>query len=73
MTIHRSRRNTYADDMPVCALIEPSRVEEALAAAAADGISETHQLGQLVRRTLGRWVNSKYRRRPMIIPVVVEV
>ncbi|HEX7995689.1 MAG TPA: RNase J family beta-CASP ribonuclease, partial [Streptosporangiaceae bacterium] len=48
-------------------------IEEALAAAAADGITETHQLGQLVRRTLGRWVNSNYRRRPMIIPVVVEV
>jgi ribonuclease J len=48
-------------------------IEEALAAAAADGIVETHQLGQLVRRTLGKWVNSNYRRRPMIIPVVVEV
>ena len=48
-------------------------IEEALAAAAADGIVETHQLGQLVRRTLGRWVNNNYRRRPMIIPVVVEV
>jgi ribonuclease J len=48
-------------------------IEEALAAAGADGIVETHQLGQLVRRTLGRWVNSNYRRRPMIIPVVVEV
>jgi ribonuclease J len=48
-------------------------IEDALAAAAADGIVETHQLGQLVRRTLGRWVSSNYRRRPMIIPVVVEV
>jgi ribonuclease J len=48
-------------------------IEEALAAAAADGIAEVHQLGQLVRRTLGRWVNSNYRRRPMIIPVVLEV
>jgi ribonuclease J len=48
-------------------------IEEALAAAAADGIVEVHQLGQLVRRTLGRWVNSNYRRRPMIIPVVLEV
>jgi ribonuclease J len=48
-------------------------IEEVLAAAAADGISDTHQLGQLVRRTLGRWVNSNYRRRPMIIPVVVEI
>ncbi len=48
-------------------------LEEALASAAADGISEAHQLGQLMRRTLGRWVNNNYRRRPMIIPVVVEV
>jgi ribonuclease J len=48
-------------------------LEEALANAAADGINEAHQLGQLVRRTLGRWVNSNYRRRPMIIPVVLEV
>jgi len=48
-------------------------LEEALASAAADGISDVHQLGQLMRRTLGRWVNNNYRRRPMIIPVVVEV
>src|SRR5262249_26365915 len=48
-------------------------LEEAIAQAAADGINEAHQLGQLIRRTLGRWVNSNYRRRPMIIPVVVEV
>jgi ribonuclease J len=26
-----------------------------------------------VRRTVGRWVNEKYRRRPMIVPTVVEV
>jgi ribonuclease J len=49
------------------------RIEEALARAAADGINDVHQLRQLVRRTLGRWVNEGYRRRPMIIPVLVEV
>jgi len=48
-------------------------LEEALARAAADGINDTHQLGQLVRRVLGKWVSDNYRRRPMIIPVVVEV
>ncbi|MHB1596753.1 MAG: ribonuclease J [Streptosporangiaceae bacterium] len=48
-------------------------IEEAIAQAAANGINETHQLGQLVRRTVGKWVNDNYRRRPMIIPVVVEV
>ena len=48
-------------------------VEEALAGAAREGITEVHQLRQLVRRTVGRWVSDSYRRRPMIIPVVVEV
>jgi ribonuclease J len=49
------------------------RIEEALARAAADGISDSYQLQQLVRRTVGRWVSENYRRRPMIIPVLVEV
>jgi ribonuclease J len=48
-------------------------VEEALARAAADGVSEVHQLRQIIRRTAGRWVSDNYRRRPMIIPVVVQV
>ena len=48
-------------------------LEETLARAAADGVNDAHQLGQLIRRSLGKWVNSNYRRRPMIIPVVVEV
>jgi ribonuclease J len=48
-------------------------LEEALAKAAADGINDAYQLGQLIRRMLGKWVNDNYRRRPMIIPVVVEV
>jgi ribonuclease J len=47
-------------------------VEEALAGAAREGVNEIHQLRQLVRRTVGRWVSDNYRRRPMIIPVVVE-
>ncbi|MQA85490.1 MAG: RNase J family beta-CASP ribonuclease [Streptosporangiales bacterium] len=49
------------------------RVEEALTQAAGEGINDMHQLRQLVRRTIGRWVNETYGRRPMIIPVVVEV
>ncbi|HEU5417304.1 MAG TPA: ribonuclease J [Streptosporangiaceae bacterium] len=48
-------------------------VEEALARAAADEISEVHQLRQVIRRATGRWVSDNYRRRPMIIPVVVQV
>ena len=49
------------------------RIEEALVLAAAEGVSDAHQLGQLVRRVVGRWVNENYRRRPMIIPVLLEV
>jgi ribonuclease J len=48
-------------------------VTEALDRAAADGVSDPHQLQQVVRRTIGRWVNDRYRRRPMIVPNVVEV
>ena len=48
-------------------------LEEVLARAAADGINDIHQLRQLVRRTVGKWVSDNYRRRPMIIPVLVEV
>jgi ribonuclease J len=48
-------------------------LEEVLAHAAADEINDVHQLRQLVRRTVGKWVSDNYRRRPMIIPVLVEV
>jgi ribonuclease J len=49
------------------------RIEEALVRAAGDGITDGRQIGQLARRIVGKWVSDNYRRRPMIIPVVVEV
>ncbi|GGK27634.1 ribonuclease J [Pilimelia terevasa] len=48
-------------------------ITEALDRAAADGVTDPHQLQQVVRRLVGRWVNEKYRRRPMIVPTVLEV
>ncbi|MDQ1617576.1 MAG: ribonuclease [Actinomycetota bacterium] len=48
-------------------------IEQALDVAASEGIGDNHQLQQLVRRTAGKWVSDRYRRRPMIIPLVVEV
>ena len=48
-------------------------IDDALAGAAKEGVGEIHQLQQLVRRVVGKWVSDTYRRRPMIIPVVVEV
>jgi ribonuclease J len=49
------------------------KLEDALERAAADGVSDMHALRQLARRVIGKWVSDNYRRRPMIIPVVVEV
>ncbi|MCU1678040.1 MAG: RNase family beta-CASP ribonuclease [Frankiales bacterium] len=46
---------------------------EALEKAAANGEVDVRQMQQIVRRTVGKWVSDTYRRRPMIIPVVVEV
>jgi ribonuclease J len=37
-----------------------------------EGTTDAYQLQQTVRRTVGRWVSNTYRRRPMIIPVVIE-
>ena len=49
------------------------KIEQALAAAVLDGINGTHQLSQIVRKTVGGWVGGEHRRKPMIIPVVIEV
>jgi len=49
------------------------RIEKALAIAVRDGINGTHQLAQIVRKTIGGWVGGEHRRKPMIIPVVIEV
>jgi ribonuclease J len=45
---------------------------DALDRAIAEGNTDAYQLQQTVRRVVGRWVNSTHRRRPMIIPVVIE-
>ncbi|MBP7971855.1 MAG: RNase J family beta-CASP ribonuclease, partial [Candidatus Nanopelagicales bacterium] len=44
------------------------RVEQAL----ADDVVDPHQLQQVVRRVVGKWVSATHRRRPMIVPVVVD-
>jgi ribonuclease J len=47
------------------------RIEQALAEATAQGVKDTYELQQVVRRVVGKWVGGKLRRRPMIIPVVI--
>jgi ribonuclease J len=51
--------------------IKPAIIE-AMDIAARDGVTDAYQLQQTLRRVVGRWVSNKHRRRPMIIPVVVE-
>lgn len=50
-----------------------SLVEMELSRTEAEGITDTHRIAQVVRRTVGRWVAETYRRRPMIVPTVIPV
>ena len=61
----------FAEDDAIFADLRP-RLVDALSAAVADGVDDTHQLQQVIRRVTGRWVSGAHRRRPMIIPVVLE-
>ena len=47
-------------------------VTTALQEALDKGNADAHSLQQAMRRTLGRWVGRRLRRRPMIVPVVIE-
>ena len=47
-------------------------VENALWDLAGEGETDPYRIAQAVRRTVGRWVSEKWRRKPMIVPVVVE-
>lgn len=61
----------FSEDDEIFATIA-ERLRTALTEAMADGVGDRHQLQQITRRTVGRWVSGQHRRRPMIIPVVVE-
>ena len=47
-------------------------VEKTLAHAAAEGIGDAHQLEQMLGRDIGRWAERKFRRTPLIIPIVID-
>jgi ribonuclease J len=61
----------FAEDEGVFDDVLP-QVIRALTDAAENGTRDTHAFAQVIRRTVGRWVNTQHRRRPMIIPVVIE-
>ena len=61
----------FAEDDGVFKPVIPL-IQDALEQALRDSVTDTHQLQQLMRRTLGKWVNETHRRKPMIVPVVIE-
>jgi ribonuclease J len=65
------RARAFAEDDHVFDAVRPM-IERALAEAAGEGVRDTYALQQVIRRTIGTWVNKAHRRRPMIIPVVIQ-
>jgi ribonuclease J len=64
------RARAYAEADHVFDDILPA-IQRALEEAAADGVRDTYQMQQVIRRTIGNWVAKAHRRKPMIIPIVV--
>ncbi len=62
----------FAEDDGVFDAVRP-RIAAALEDALREGTTDTFELQRIIRRAIGRWVSDTHRRRPMIIPVVVEV
>ncbi|GAA1358014.1 ribonuclease J [Arthrobacter koreensis] len=62
----------FAEDDAVFNEIKP-KISKALEEAVTSNRDHTaYQLQQVVRRVVGTWVNRRLRRRPMIVPVVLE-
>ena len=61
----------FMDDETVFADVEP-QIHSNLGAALSEGVTDTHLLQQVIRRTIGRWVATTLRSRPMILPVVIH-
>ncbi len=61
----------FAEEQEIFDQVRP-RIEQAMAEAAARGVTDSYGLQQVIRRTVGGWVGGKLRRRPMIIPMVID-
>jgi len=61
----------FAEDQDIFDQVLP-KLEQALAEAASKGVTDSFQLQQIIRRTVGTWVGGRLRRRPMIIPIVID-
>jgi len=57
-------------DESFAAVVDQVRAE--LEEALLGGVTDVHELQQRVRRQVGKWVNTNHKRRPMIVPVIIE-
>ena len=64
------RAKAYAEEDHVFDDILPA-IQQALRQAASDGVRDSYQFQQVIRKTVGSWVAKAHRRRPVIIPIVV--
>ncbi|MET1156466.1 RNase J family beta-CASP ribonuclease [Arthrobacter sp.] len=62
----------FAEDDSVFDDIKPKIISALEEAVVNNTDHTTYQLQQAVRRVIGTWVNKRHRRRPMIVPVVLE-
>ena len=61
----------FAPDAEIFEEVRPA-LEKALLDATAAGVRDVYELQQIIRRQVGSWVGRKIRRRPMILPTVIE-
>jgi len=61
----------FSKEESVFAEILPA-IRKTIETALTEGVTDTHQLGQMVRRVAGKWVGEKHRRRPMIVPLIIS-
>lgn len=64
-------RGLAEDDSVFQVIVEP--IAAAIEDALAEGNTDLHALSQIARRTLGHWVGRSLKRRPMIVPIVLEM
>lgn len=62
----------FADDPAIVNAVGP-KVDDEIKRQLEDGVTDTHRLAQGARRVVGKWVADTYRRRPMIVPTVLDV
>ncbi len=62
----------FAEDQAVFDSVRP-KIAAALEDALREGTTDVYELQRILRRAVGKWVSDTHRRRPMIIPVVLEV